>query len=175
MREKRCASCGGQMDRHSKICRGCYLKAVEKDPEEWRVRRNAYQQQWRCEHRERSKEIARASRARWLIANPGQAKEVQRLNRERVRKQTLDLLGGVNCATCGFADWRALQIDHRNGGGHREQRDRGFTLTAASDLWKFRAWIKANPDEAKKRYQVLCANCNWIKRHEAKECHRTAH
>lgn len=174
-KEKRCANCNGPMDRHSKICRGCYLKAVEKDPEEWRVRHNETSRRWRAANHERSNEIARLARARWRAADPAKAKEVQRLNRERLRKKILELLGGVHCATCGFSDWRALQVDHRNGGGHREQRERGFSLTAAAGLWKFRTLIRSDLPAARAKYQVLCANCNWVKRHTEKECQHTAH
>src|SRR6267378_695808 len=165
MKQKRCASCGGEMDRHSKICRICYLKMVELEPEDWRRRHNAYQQSWRRRNHARSNEIARASRARWVAANPARAKEVQRFNRERVRKHILELLGGVQCAHCGFTDWRALQVDHRAGGGNRE-RVRGLNLIAGVGLWKFRTAILADGAAARAKYQVLCANCNWIKRHE---------
>lgn len=174
MKEKRCANCDGLMDRHSKICRACYLKAVEKDPEEWRMRHNAYCKKWREDNHERSNEIARLSRARWRAANPTRAQEVQRFNRERVRKQILAMLGGVRCVTCGFSDWRALQVDHRNGGGNRE-RPSGSTVSIAANVWKFRTMISKDLQAAKKKYQVLCANCNWIKRHEAKECRGIAH
>lgn len=173
-KSKRCATCDALMDRHSKICRGCYLKAVEKDPEERRVRHNAYQKRWRAENHERSNEIARRSHQKWWDADPARAREVQRLNRERVRKQILELLGGVSCATCGFGDWRALHVDHRGGGGNRE-RVRGLPITVGLGLWKFRALIVKNVAAARRKYQVLCANCNWIKRHEAKECRGTVH
>lgn len=170
MRIKLCANCNAVIDRHSKICRTCYFKSIEKDPEEWRIRHNEISRQWRIDNPERSKEIMKKSRARWVENNPGRAKEVQRLNRERVRKQILELLGGVKCARCGFADWRALQVDHIHGGGKREALERGYLLTAASGLWKFRALILEDSEEALKKYQVLCANCNWIKRHENNEC-----
>lgn len=37
---------------------------------------------------------------------------------------------------------------------------------AQTNQWALRGWIKANLDDAKNLYQVLCANCNWIKRYE---------
>jgi hypothetical protein len=53
-----------------------------------------------------------------------------------------------------LADIRDLQIDHINGGGNKERKShKGSTLFA----WL----IRHNYPEG---YQVLCANCNWVKR-----------
>jgi len=35
-----------------------------------------------------------------------------------------------------------------------------------------RDWIVKNPEEARKKYQLLCANCNYIKALEEKEYRR---
>lgn len=67
------------------------------------------------------------------------------------KRKAYDLLGN-KCAKCGFDDWRALQVGHIEGKGHTT----GFQT--------YKAVIK---DPSK--YQLLCANCNWIKRHEEKE------
>ncbi len=75
---------------------------------------------------------------------------------ERVRIAFLEELGGCKCALCGFNDWRALEVDHVNGGGRAESR----VMNTASA--KYRAHVLAN----RKDYQVLCANCNWIKKSE---------
>lgn len=66
---------------------------------------------------------------------------------------------GGKCVQCGFDDWRALQVDHVNGGGSAERKEMKSTTKA------FYAKVLANPDD----YQLLCANCNVIKRREAKE------
>lgn len=86
-------------------------------------------------------------------------REKQRKIRERLRKQVIKHLGG-KCNRCGFDDWRALQIDHREGGGHRE---RVKLANSTHRLYK-----KVLADTSGK-YQLLCANCNWIKRYENKE------
>ena len=63
------------------------------------------------------------------------------------------------CADCGFDDIRALTIDHINGGGsqHRK-RINGYHIPA---------WLRKNgyPEG----YQVLCMNCQFIKKAEGKE------
>ena len=66
---------------------------------------------------------------------------------------------GAACTKCGFdADWRALQIDHVNGGGVSDRR---------SKSWKkyFDSVLTCTTGE----YQLLCANCNFIKRYEKNE------
>jgi len=83
------------------------------------------------------------------------------------RKSRIELmlfLGGMKCIRCGFTDIRALQIDHINGDGYKESfyHRQGGT--------KIRYYIN-HKQLAKKRLQVLCANCNWIKRHINNETH----
>lgn len=69
-------------------------------------------------------------------------------------------LGG-KCA-CGFTDTRALQIDHIKGGGNDDRRKFG-------GRWRlFYEYVAANP----LKFQILCANCNAIKRIENSE-HRS--
>jgi len=68
---------------------------------------------------------------------------------------------GFECVRCGFSDIRALQIDHINGGGSKERSVRGTQSYYKIILNKI---ISGSTD-----YQILCANCNWIKRVENKE------
>lgn len=77
---------------------------------------------------------------------------------DRRRSAILELLGGT-CNKCGFSDERALQIDHVNGGG----RDDKARFSSTSIYYKHILEVEG------KGYQLLCANCNWIKRHENKE------
>lgn len=85
----------------------------------------------------------------------------QRQRSKRIRLEAIDLLGGV-CQTCGFSDVRALQFDHINGGGSKDRVKSGNSSYVASLIIK-------NFPESKNKYQVLCANCNWIKRFVQKE------
>ena len=92
--------------------------------------------------------------------------EYKRLNREKCRKyyrdynkkyrlKTIELLGN-RCIKCGFSDWRALQVDHINGGGSKDNRKNG-KITGKIVYEE----VLMN----KSKYQLLCANCNWIKRY----------
>ena len=80
------------------------------------------------------------------------------LNNDLARRNRADLiaaLGGA-CERCGFDDPRALQVDHIKG-GVRETRPRSGK--------KWTSHVLAHPDE----FQLLCANCNTIKRIEERE------
>jgi hypothetical protein len=75
-----------------------------------------------------------------------------------VRQHVLRALGN-QCVRCGFTDWRTLQIDHVNGGGRRD-RERW------SNTHEYLNAVLAAPPGI---YQLLCANCNWIKKYERAE------
>jgi len=77
---------------------------------------------------------------------------------ETLKEQIYDKLGHV-CFKCGFSDKRALQIDHVNGGGNKEHKE---IKSATTYLQKVIA-------DTLGTYQILCANCNWIKRMERRE------
>ena len=64
--------------------------------------------------------------------------------------------------TPGCVDSRCLQIDHVRGDG-AERRKTGVERSKAS---LYNAVLKTTPGEI---YQLLCANCNWIKREQKKE------
>jgi len=124
----------------------------------------AYMRQWRISNPDRWKKIAGAARKKWKAVHRDQHREWQREHRYKVRKEILVLIGGaVRCQKCGYdADWRALQIDHINGGG---RADADTNVRGLTNLWSLRNKLK-RPDflvAARKKYQVLCANCNRIK------------
>ena len=75
----------------------------------------------------------------------------------KYRNEAIDILGG-KCVRCGIDDRRVLQIDHINGGGRREERE----IRNSGIVKKIIAGNTAG-------YQLLCANCNWIKRWELRE------
>jgi len=79
--------------------------------------------------------------------------------RLRARLKLIEDLGG-ECKRCGFRDPRALQIDHVNGDGAVDRIEFPNTNNA-----RFYKEVRENPD----RYMLMCANCNWIKRHEQME------
>ena len=79
-----------------------------------------------------------------------------------VKKIIYDVLGGAVCKNCGFDDIRALQLDHINGGGSKDKQTNRGTV-------KILRLYRNNLEKLKQVYQILCANCNWIKKHENNE------
>lgn len=79
-------------------------------------------------------------------------------NYQRLRLEVIVALGGPTCRRCGFDDLRALVIDHIEGAGNQHRKD-------SVSVYSVYKHALAHPEE----YQVLCANCNQIKRHEEGE------
>ena len=95
-------------------------------------------------------------------------KEIRNKNakerRQFWRKELFAILGGAKCVRCGYdQDARALQFDHINGGG-RKHREKFKVMSA-----KYYRFHVENPELAKETFQVLCANCNQIKKFDQKE------
>ena len=84
-----------------------------------------------------------------------------KIKRESIRNGLLSLLG-MKCLKCGFSDKRALQFDHINGGGNNDR-------LKFNDAYKLYEFYLNRPELASKELQILCANCNWIKKDENKE------
>ena len=117
------------------------------------------------------KERLLSKRREWDKNHPKKIKESHKKSYEnnketyskRMAKQRSDWrimvighLGGV-CCRCGFSDIRALQIDHINGNGNQERKQ--FCSNSPA------FYTKVLNDKGE-NYQLLCANCNWIKRSE---------
>lgn len=78
----------------------------------------------------------------------------------RQRSELLTLLGD-HCVACGYdADARALQVDHVNGGGAAERR---------AGLHAFPVGLLRQVRATPAKFQLLCANCNIIKKIEQGE------
>ena len=76
------------------------------------------------------------------------------------RQKAMNELGG-ECLHCGFNNRIALQFDHIDGGGNKERKisrgHRGYSFYRSIALKK------------RDDIQLLCANCNWIKRYSSGE------
>lgn len=110
----------------------------------------------------------------WLASHPEQIREYDKrylsnraLNNQRRRRKLrhdVVVLMGARCTnptcrwlnddgTMGCTDERLLQIDHINGGGTKERK------TVQVDVM-----LKRLLREGYSGYQLLCSNCNWLKR-----------
>lgn len=91
--------------------------------------------------------------------SPSTRNEYRRAWFQKVRLRAIDALGG-RCVRCGFdVDARALQIDHISGDGAKDRVKKGTSY-----------YYHILNNLGSGRYQVLCANCNVIKRAEKQEC-----
>lgn len=81
----------------------------------------------------------------------------RRRKREERRNEVLNVLGG-KCNECGNLDRRVLQVDHILGGGVKDRKS--FTDDKIYYKYVIESFLKKE-----NKYQILCANCNWIKKH----------
>jgi hypothetical protein len=84
--------------------------------------------------------------------------EATRASYRRKRLEFIEAMGG-KCEQCGFADDRALQVDHIAGNGRTAR-----LVTGAATQRFYRAVLAHRED-----YALLCANCNQIKKFEQDE------
>jgi hypothetical protein len=90
-----------------------------------------------------------------------QARERNRKIKEEVMRYYSPEL---KCLRCGFSDIRALSIDHLDGKG-AEHRRKLSGLKRGGRI--FYSWFKKNNYPS--GFQVLCMNCQFIKREENNE------
>lgn len=98
--------------------------------------------------------------------NSEKYKEHMRNIQKSVRIKLIEILGGKcsnpKCLVSnGCEDIRCLQIDHIHGGGTNQLRTHGS--------YSVMKYYLNHLNEARADLQILCANCNWIKRAELNE------
>ena len=128
--------------------------------ERWRTkqqRNNAYRREQRAD-----------ARAAGTVYRKGRGNLTNKAAQNRkwhleFRGVLFEKLGGARCVRCGFANVRALQLDHVDGGGNQHRK------ALASGTAYYRALSKMSATELVATFQVLCANCNVIKREEREE------
>ena len=111
------------------------FQLIKNDPiklAEWRKKKREYQQQWRKDNLERSREICRESAKRnydteehsayikdWRIKNPYNYEHYKQLERERDERMRLDAIvklgGKCMYLKCKITDVRVLEGHHPNG------------------------------------------------------------
>lgn len=108
----------------------------------------AYQKQWFETHREKQQQYAKVG------GNKAKAK---------VRSQLIAAYGSkCACLKCPETRTEFLTVDHVNGGGTKHRKSLGIQPGYAFYCWLRRQGFP------KKKYQLLCFNCNCAKRDYAK-------
>lgn len=157
-------------------CRKCGLEAwTEEDLELFKLNYKChYNRELTCKKcdRKRSGEYYKKNREKmnelqreWKKRNPDKVKESLARHYKTVRQlreKVIEFMGGV-CIRCGYKeDIRALQIDHIHPIGYTSRKDRKNKERGRMLYLK----ILDHPELIGVKYQVLCANCNTIKRFE---------
>ncbi len=120
-----------------------------------KTEKNTRAYEWRCRNPEKTRQSYAIYRSKVRLTISAKAK----LNRKLLRQKLFVVLGGPICIKCGFkADSRALHFDHiRDDGGD----DRRIHYSQ----YGYYVFYVRNPDIARANLQVLCANCNEIKKY----------
>jgi hypothetical protein len=108
---------------------------------------------WYARNHERANTMKAAAMRRYRAADPEKYRKQSRDAKARLKSRLLQFYGST-CAVCGFADARALTLDHVNGNGNAERKrigERGVYQRALETYL---------PDE----YRTLCMNCQFIQR-----------
>ena len=113
-------------------------------------------------------EARRESRRKWRLTHPTQESEYVNARNRRLRAAALEILGN-KCFRSPFSDSRALQIDHVKGDGPADREKREASGISRGRYYKIVIESVMNEEG---KYQILCANCNWIKRVEDDEVYR---
>jgi hypothetical protein len=135
--------------------------------------RNAKKRQYRKDNLELVKSIQQKSylkhkeqRKEYCKTHKKERHITEKKYREKIKFKIFELLGN-KCANPynehkePYINFKALQIDHINGGGRKERNKVNGT--------RFYLDILSEIKLGSKDYQLLCANCNWIKRYENRE------
>jgi hypothetical protein len=110
---------------------------------------------WYYNNLEKAREQKRISMRKLRSENPEKYNEQSRKAKVR-EKLKIYVMYGNSCSICGFSDMRALSLDHIKNDGNIERKEfgeRGVYRKAKSEY---------RPD----LYQILCMNCQFIKRAE---------
>jgi hypothetical protein len=122
-----------------------------------------YRRKYYREHKEQYKKLQK----NWVKNNPEKVRESKQKYYRSLKLKIFELLGNKcsnpNCLVPnGCTNIRCLQIDHVHGGGqierHKFPSHKMFYLHVLKQI-----------KLGSKDYQLLCANCNWIKRWENNE------
>lgn len=93
--------------------------------------------------------------------NKAHIRKMKSLNTQNIKLKVIKHYSpDIKCQRCGFSDVRALSIDHINGRGAEHRRK--FVHNANFYYWIINHGFPSF-------LQVLCMNCQWIKRRENKE------
>lgn len=125
-----------------------------------------WNKKWYWEHPEQRREYSRnyywTHRVGRLLYARKHGKSYRPVHRQKLKEAAIRHYSPeMNCVRCGFGDIRALSMDHINGGGGQHRRSIRKYGYGIYD------WVIKN--HFPPGFQVLCMNCQFIKRYEKRE------
>lgn len=129
--------------------------------------RRKWAKEYRDSHKKEAQDYRDAHKKEWheynaiyRLTHKAEIKQQKALHGYEYKVKTLTHYGNgrLACVRCGFADVRALSIDHIYGGGKEHMKVINKTGS------HFYRWLIMG--NFPKGYQTLCFNCQWIKRAE---------
>ena len=78
----------------------------------------------------------------------------------KVYKDKIYQIFDNRCSNCGFNNISCLTLDHKDGKGRKERKTRfgGYYI-------RFYKYYSTHSEEAKQKLELLCFNCNLVKKH----------
>lgn len=127
----------------------------------WREERRLYQRWYQREWYKKNRDKIRKRKRKWLRTRENRYQERAR-RYHRFRIAALKKYGGEipKCAMCKEQRYECLQIDHIQNDGALDRKTAKNTKAGGENFYR---WLLKQPYQPAK-YQVLCANCNTIKR-----------
>jgi len=110
---------------------------------------------WYEKHKAEARRHKSEAMRRYRAENPAKHRAQSREAKRKLKNAVFDLYGR-KCVCCGFADQRALTLDHINNNGAEERRELG----------ERGVYRRALNNYLPLEYRVLCMNCQFIKRIE---------
>jgi hypothetical protein len=111
---------------------------------------------WYTKNIDRVRAYKAENMRKYRAQNPEKYAAQSRAAKARLKNKVFEMYG-KKCAECGFSDIRALTLDHVLNNGARER----------DVLGERGVYRRALQEENREEYQVLCMNCQFIKRIEA--------
>ncbi len=136
------------------VCRSCYCSFR---PKRGRIRENCPDCGKELDVRNRKKQYQKRSRAtllKWIKNNPKKIKISRDNHRKKLRIGVLKKITNykkIVCIACGCNDIRLLEINHKNGGGTKENKRIGSMRLYYDILYEKRTV---------KDLEILCRVCN---------------
>lgn len=116
---------------------------------------NGYNRDYYHKNIDKIRERKRESMRKYRAERPEHYAKQSRKSKAKLKNQLFKMYGH-ECVLCGFADKRALTLDHINNNGNMERKELG----------ERGVYYRARDNYLPNEYRILCMNCQFIERHK---------